>query len=60
MSDGMVMKWVRIFNEGREKVHDEARCGRPSLMIADLVRKVNERVRDDGRQTLFSPLPTPK
>ena len=24
MSDGMVRKWVRMFNEGREKVHDEA------------------------------------
>ena len=25
MSDGMVRKWVRMFNEGRENVHDEAR-----------------------------------
>jgi hypothetical protein len=24
MSDGMVRKWVRQFNEGRENVHDEA------------------------------------
>jgi len=24
MSDGMVRKWVRIFNEGRENVHDGA------------------------------------
>ena len=24
MSDGMVRKWVRMFNEGREIVHDEA------------------------------------
>ena len=49
MSDGMVRKWVRMFNEGRENVHDEARSGRPSLVNDDLVRKVNERVRDDGR-----------
>ena len=27
MSDGMVRKWVRMFNEGRESVHDEARVG---------------------------------
>jgi len=47
MSDGMVRKWVRMFNEGRENVHDEGRSGRPSLMNDDLVRKVNERVRDD-------------
>ena len=24
MSDGMVRKWVRMFNEGRENVFDEA------------------------------------
>ena len=37
---------------GREKVHDEARSGRPSLVIGDLVRKVNERVRDDRGFTI--------
>jgi len=52
MSDGMVRKWVRVFNEGRENVHDEARSGRPSLVNDDLVRKVNERVRDDRRFTI--------
>ena len=52
MSDGMVRKWVRMFNEGRENVHDEARSGRPSLVNDNLVRKVNERVRDDRRFTI--------
>ena len=52
MSDGMVRKWVRIFNEGRQNVHDESRSGRPSLVNDDLVRKVNERVRDDRRFTI--------
>ena len=52
MSDGMVRKWVGMVNEGRENVHDEARNGRPSLVNDDLVRKVNERVRDDGRFTI--------
>ena len=47
MSDGMVRKWVRMFNEGRENVQDEARSGRPSLVNDDLVRKVNETERDD-------------
>ena len=47
ISDGMARKWVRMFNEGRENVHDEARSGRPSLANDDLVRKVNERVRVD-------------
>jgi len=52
MSDGMVRKWVRMFNEGPENVHDEARSGHPSLVNDDLVRKVNERVRDDRRFTI--------
>jgi len=52
MSDGIVRKWVRMFSEGRENVHDEARSGRPSLVNDDLVRKVNERVRDDRRFTI--------
>ena len=52
MSDGMVRKWVRMFNEGRENVHDEARSGRPSL-VNDLVRNVKGRVRNDGRFTIL-------
>jgi len=46
LSDGIARKWVRMFNEGPENVHDEARSGRPSLVNDDLVRKVNERIRD--------------
>jgi len=60
MSDGMIRKWVRMFSEGRENVHDEARSGRPSLLDDDLVRNVNERVRNDWRFTisdLFLPFP---
>ena len=52
MSDGMVRKWVPMLNEGRENVHDEARSGRLSLVNDDLVRKVNERVRDDRHFTI--------
>jgi len=52
ISDGMVRKWVRMFNERRENVHDEARRGRPSMVNDDLVRKVNESVRDDRRFTI--------
>jgi len=52
MSDGMVRKWVRLFNEGRENVQDETRSGRPSLVNDDLVRKVNERLRDDRLFTI--------
>ena len=52
MSDGAVRKWTRMFNEGRENVHDEARMSRPSLANDDLVREVNERVCDDRRFTI--------
>ena len=51
-SDGMVRNWVRMFSEGQENVHDEARIGRPSLVNDDLVRKVNEIVRDDRLFTI--------
>ena len=40
MSDGMVRKWFRMSNEGREDVNDEARSGRTSLVNDDLVSKV--------------------
>jgi len=52
MSDGMVRKWVQVFNEGRENVGDKGRSGRPSLVNDDLVHKVNNRVRDDRRFTI--------
>jgi len=52
MSDDMVRKWIRMFNEGRENVHDEARSLCPSLLNDDLLRKVNERVREDRRFTV--------
>jgi len=52
ISDGMVRKWVRMFNEGRENVQDEARSGRSSLVNDNLLRKVNERVRDDRLFTI--------
>ena len=52
MSDGVVRKWVQMFNEVRESVYDEGRSGRPSLVNDDFLRTVNERVRDDRRCTI--------
>jgi len=49
MSDEMVRKWVRIFNERRENVHDEERIGLPSLVNDDFVLRVNESVCGDRR-----------
>jgi histone-lysine N-methyltransferase SETMAR len=54
MSDGMVRKWVRQFNEGRENMHDEARSGRPSVVNDDLVRAVDSKVHEDRRFTISS------
>jgi len=54
MSDGMVRKCVRMFNEGRENVHDEARSVRPSLVNDNLVRKVKD-VTTDVSQFLICP-----
>ena len=52
LSDGMVRKCVRMFNEERENMHDGARSGRPSLVNDDLVRNINKRVLDDRRFTI--------
>jgi hypothetical protein len=32
LSDGMVRKWVRKFNKGRDNVHDEPGSGWPSVV----------------------------
>ncbi|GBO33297.1 hypothetical protein AVEN_108323-1 [Araneus ventricosus] len=54
MTDEMVRKWIRQFNDGRTNVHDEARGGRPSVVNDGLVAKVNEKIREfvktDGSQ----------
>jgi len=52
MSDGMVKKCFRMFSERWQNLYDDARSGRPSLVDDDLLRKVNERVRDDRRFTI--------
>ncbi|GBO28606.1 hypothetical protein AVEN_260367-1 [Araneus ventricosus] len=52
MTDGMVRKWVRPFNDGRTNVHDEARSGQPSVVSDGLVAKVNEKIRENRRFTI--------
>jgi transposase len=47
MSDLMVSRWVRHFNEGRENVHDDPRKGRPSVVNEDLVRAVEEKIQEN-------------
>jgi hypothetical protein len=44
MSDGMVRRWCRMFSEWRMNVHDDDRFGRLSLVTADLLDQVNEKI----------------
>jgi len=52
MSSSMLRRWVRLFNEGRENVHDGPRSGRPSVANEDLVRAVEEKIRESRRFTI--------
>ena len=52
ISDGMVRRWARKFNEGRVSVPDEQRTGRPCLINDDLVRAVDGTIREDRRFTI--------
>ncbi|GBL95563.1 hypothetical protein AVEN_54159-1 [Araneus ventricosus] len=52
MTDGMVRKCVRQFNDGRTNVHDEARSGRPSVVNDGLVANVNEKISENRRFTI--------
>jgi hypothetical protein len=55
VSDGMVRKWVRQFNEGQENVHVEARSGQLSVVNYDLMRAVDSKVHEDRRFTTSLP-----
>jgi len=35
MSSSVVQRWVQLFNEGCENVHDDPRSGQPSVMNED-------------------------
>ncbi|GBN09266.1 hypothetical protein AVEN_255905-1 [Araneus ventricosus] len=52
MTDGIVRKWVRQFNDGRTNVHDEARSERPSVVNDGLIAKVKEKIRENRRFTI--------
>jgi transposase len=48
MSDSMVGRWVRHFNEGRENVHNDLWSGRPSVVNEDLMRAVEEKIQENS------------
>jgi hypothetical protein len=54
MSDSVVRRWVRHFNEWRKKVHDDTRSGRSSVVHEDLVRAMEEKNQDNRRFTISS------
>ena len=54
MSSSKLRRWVRLFKEGRENVRDDPRSGRPSMVNEDLVRVVEEKIREKRRFTITS------
>jgi hypothetical protein len=47
MSDGMVRKWDRKFNEGHDNLYDELWSSQPSVVSDNLVRTVKAKVHED-------------
>ena len=47
MGSSKVQRLVRLFNEGRKNVYDDLRGGRPSVVNEDLVRAVEEKIREN-------------
>jgi len=47
-----VTKWCREFSEGRTDVHDEQRCGMPSLISDDLLLEIEEEIRANRCATI--------
>jgi hypothetical protein len=54
VSSSMVRRWMRMFHEGRENVHNDPRSGRRSVVNEDLVRKFEEKIRENRRFTITS------
>jgi hypothetical protein len=54
MSDSMVMRWVRHFNEGRENAHADPWSGRQSVVNEALVRTGEEKIQENRRSTISS------
>ncbi|GFX55296.1 histone-lysine N-methyltransferase SETMAR [Trichonephila clavipes] len=45
MSEGVVRQWVRFFKDGRTNIHEESRSGRTSVVSADLIKEIDEKIR---------------
>ena len=53
MSDSMVGRWVRQFNNGRDQVHDEERSERPSFITDELIHAIKEKVQQKSVQLVL-------
>jgi transposase len=54
MSDSMVRRWVRHFNEGCGNVHDDPWSGQPFVVDEGLVRALEEKIQENRRFTISS------
>ena len=52
MSEGVVCQWIRLFKSGRIDIHDEERSARPSEVSDELVKKIEENVRENQQFTI--------
>lgn len=52
MNESSVLKWCIEFNNSRTYVVDEEKSGHPSIVIDNLVAKVDEKIRENCRLTV--------
>jgi transposase-like protein len=54
MSDSVLRRWVRHFNDGYENVHDDPRSSRSPVVNEDLVRAEEEKIQENIQFTILS------
>jgi transposase len=54
MSDSVVRRWVRHFNEVHKNVHDDPQSSRQSVVNEDLVRAVEEKIQEKRQFAISS------
>src|SRR5215469_1487733 len=52
MSEGGVRQWCIMFKNGHTNVHDEERCGLPTIVTDELVAKINGKIHENCRFTI--------
>jgi hypothetical protein len=54
MTDSMLRRWVRHFNEECKNVHDDLRSGRLSVVNEDLVGALEDKIQENRQFTISS------